>query len=94
MDITNNAKGAAGELIVAADLFFKGYSVFRALAPSAPFDLIAVRADGRLITIEVRTARFKLKRTGELAYKRSGTADCFAAVLGPTIQYEPSLEKL
>lgn len=33
--------GSAGEMLVAADLLYKGYHVFKSLSGSAPFDLIA-----------------------------------------------------
>ena len=45
--------GAAGELIVAADLMRKGYSVFRNMSPNGLVDLIASK-DDRLWRIQVK----------------------------------------
>jgi hypothetical protein len=38
----SGAKGAMGELLVSLDLMKRGYSVFRAVSPETPFDLVAV----------------------------------------------------
>jgi len=35
--------GAAHELVVCVDLMRKGFSVYRSVSPSAPFDLVAAR---------------------------------------------------
>lgn len=45
--------GAAVELIVAADLLFQGFEVFRAVAPHCSCDLVAHK-DGILLRIEVK----------------------------------------
>ena len=46
--------GALHELMVAADLLRKGYSVFRALSPSCPGDLAVIFPDGMKL-VEVTT---------------------------------------
>jgi hypothetical protein len=52
--ITSNtaSEGALGEMLVVADLMYKGYQVFRAVSPSADFDLI-VSKGGELKRVEV-----------------------------------------
>ena len=52
--MSNSTKGAAGELVVAADLMAMGWDVYRALSPAAPCDLVILRK-GRVLRIEVRT---------------------------------------
>jgi hypothetical protein len=49
-----NSRGAASELLVAADLIQRGFAVFRSVSPAAPFDLIAAAGE-TLIRVEVRT---------------------------------------
>ena len=68
----------------------KGYAVFRALSPSSPCDLIAVRGD-RLWRIEVRKAE-KLNADGTYKGRNQDLwrQDYFAVVLpDSTIQYFP-----
>lgn len=65
MDHPSGVTGAIGELIVAADLLRRGHYVYRALTPSAPFDL-AIWMPNQLLRIEVTKAR--RSRTGKLIY--------------------------
>src|SRR5277367_3349367 len=46
--------GAASELRVAVDLFYKGYEVFRALAHTCSCDLLAIK-DEKTVRVEVKT---------------------------------------
>jgi hypothetical protein len=55
--VGNSQIGAAAELVVCADLFRRGYHVFRALAPNCPCDLIAMK-DGEILRVEVKSAGF------------------------------------
>lgn len=55
LNIPPNTVGAISELVAAADLMSKGYSVFRALSTTCYCDLIAVK-DGTTYHVEVRTA--------------------------------------
>ena len=48
--------GAISELIVCADLMGKGFSVYRALSPNSPCDLMAITPKGECARIEVKTA--------------------------------------
>jgi hypothetical protein len=50
--------GAISEMVVAADLMLRGYSVFRALSPSCYCDLIASNESGEVFHVEVRTGYF------------------------------------
>jgi hypothetical protein len=85
--------GAIGELRTSADLLAKGYHVFRAVSPTCPCDLIALKG-GKCLRLQVRTAR-KLK-SGKLTYptgqKDAGRQDYYAAVLPDRIEYFPPLE--
>lgn len=54
--IPHTAVGAMSEILVAVDLFKRGYYVFRALASTGPFDLIAYR-DGACLRVEVKTGQ-------------------------------------
>jgi len=42
--------------MVATDLMRRGFDVFRALSPAAPYDLMAQDRSGRMLRVEVRTA--------------------------------------
>lgn len=69
--------GAAGELLVAADLIRRGHVVFRAITAHAPFDLVSYR-DGLLERVEVKTRPGVVDRT---------RFDVLAVVNGDTVEY-------
>lgn len=50
--------GAASEMMACIDLIKKGFTVFRAVSPSASCDLIAIAADGSIVRIEVKTGYY------------------------------------
>lgn len=75
---TASITGAAGELLVAADLMLKGYDVFRALAPNAGVDLIAVK-DGEFVQVEVRNGT-RHAPGAKLHCQLSGSWDVLAVV--------------
>lgn len=52
-------EGAIGEMLVTVDLMRKGFDVFRAISPSCPCDLIALRGI-QMVRVEVTKGR----RTG------------------------------
>lgn len=66
-NISPGTVGAVSELMVAADLMIKGYSVFRALSPSCFCDLIAIK-DSEYRKVEVRTGY--LSGTGKVTFIR------------------------
>lgn len=70
---TNGAIGARGELLVAADLFRQGFSVYRALSGSDAIDLLA-RKRGQVISIQVKSAigRAGIRRCDVLAVVSEG----------------------
>jgi len=53
--ISKGNTGALQELLVSADLFRKGYNVFRSLSPSCPCDLVAFKNERQILMIEVTT---------------------------------------
>ncbi len=90
---TNIIKGAAAELLVAADLLVKGWSVYRPLVNNRGHDLIAYLNDN-LITIEVRSARRGVE--GQPLYPTTDNkvvkSSHFAIVChGRPIKFEPGL---
>lgn len=74
--IDTATKGSIGELAVSVDLMQKGYTVFRALSPSAFCDLIAIRLDSALY-IEVRTG-FTLEGRLYFPKNHQDGVNCFA----------------
>lgn len=81
-----NQLGAACELIVSADLIRKGHDVYRALSPSAPFDLVS-HMDGVLTRVEVRTAQERRDGSLTVPVKSSDNCDLYAFVCGDRIEY-------
>lgn len=80
--------GAINELRVSIDLMRKGYEVFRALSPHAPFDLFAIK-DGKQFDIEVRAAYRNLE-TGKIYSSRKNIKGKYKAfVTEQGIIYEP-----
>jgi hypothetical protein len=55
---SRSGKGAASELIASVHLLRQGYHVYRSMAGTAPFDLVAYR-DGVLLRVEVKSATMK-----------------------------------
>ena len=81
--------GTVSELRVAADLFQRGYYVFRALSPHCPCDLIGLK-DNQLTRFEVRTGTIS-QATGKIWADRRMKADILVIVLATQIIYEPPL---
>ena len=82
--------GAIQELRVCIDLMAKGYDVYRAISPSAPFDL-AIWRHGKLITVEVKSG---YDRGGEKLWVPNPTrapGTVLASVGLDRIEYEPQL---
>ena len=90
--LSPSSTGALGELRVSIDLMRRGYEVFRALSPSSPCDLIAMK-DGKVLRIEVRTARRDGKGNPYFPRKirDQGRQDHFALALQDEIVYTPEL---
>tara|TARA_A100000172_G_C3044260_1_gene111813 strand:+ start:2817 stop:3302 length:486 start_codon:yes stop_codon:yes gene_type:complete len=84
-----NDLGCVQELIVSVDLLTKGYNVYRAHSPSAPFDIMAYKEDGNVqYNIEVRTGMKTVN--GSLYWgktKHENHFDIYAIVFGPDIYY-------
>lgn len=82
--LCSGTKGAIGELAVSLDLMNKGYHVYRALSPNAPYDIVAVK-DGIAYLYEVRTAssRITLEGIRRLHWPRQNTAGKLVALFVP-----------
>lgn len=85
--------GAMHELLVSADLFKMGYSVFRSLSPSAPCDIVILK-NGKLLRVEITTGI--LSSTGKIynakMYKPKKVKeqyDVLAIAFKGKITYEP-----
>jgi len=88
--LTSSDHGALNELRVSIDLMGKGYKIFRALNPNAPFDLIAYK-NKKLYKIEVRTRVFKKDGTLSPGKKERDDTDVYAWVMPTAIIYEPNI---
>ncbi len=92
MMISQTTAGTIAELLVAADLMARGWTPFFPLMRTTIFDLIAGDANGRVLTIEVRSA--KRRPDGSLAYgrKTGSPANHHALVItGEPVAYLPEL---
>lgn len=85
--------GVFCELLVACDLYGKGWEIFKPLSHSAPFDLIATRND-ELIRIEVKAGRRRTTGAQPASPPRENQKfDCLAVVCTLTdIDYRPSID--
>ena len=79
------------ELLVAANLMKRGFSVFRALSPSSPGDL-AILKDGKLMIVEVTSGTRTYKNTLVWPLHSNGKHDVIAIVeYAGDITYIPEL---
>ncbi len=95
-DISTSSTGTLSELLASADLISKGYYMFRALSPSSPCDLIALRGD-KCLRVEVTTGR-RNSNTQSIYYpnktKDQAKFDLLVVVVPEegTVTYYPSLD--
>jgi hypothetical protein len=90
--VSSSTKGAIGELKVCAHLLEQGWAVYRAVSPSAPFDLAIAKGD-KLLRIEVRTANYLRSGAISAAFsKDTGKFDHYAFVLPDKIVFQPDLD--
>lgn len=89
LSVSSSTVGAIGELRVSVDLMSRGFSVFRALSPTCPADLVALRG-GICKLVEVKTVT---ENGGQISrpMTKGGQFDVLAMVLPDRIVYEPSL---
>lgn len=87
-----SSAGAASELIVCADLLWRGFEVFRSVEQHCSCDLLAMRA-GQILRVEVKTAN---NNRGHVSIRRqAGQFDVLAIVIkGKQIIYRPELPGL
>lgn len=78
--------GALSELRVSCDLIDRGYSVFRALSPNAPCDLVVIKAH-QVLRVEVKSNPIVPCGAKQRNY------DILAQVLTNEIVYTPPFEE-
>lgn len=89
--VSRTVTGTIGELLAAADLSARGYVVFFPLVRTAICDLLAMKRDGLVLRIEVRTGHRSGKRI-LFAKKTNSPAEHYAVVVtGEPITYVPPL---
>lgn len=90
-------RGAAGELIVCADLAAKGYDVFRAVNPDSKHDLVICKHD-RCFTVQVKSVwapKYDPDKTLQYIIKKARcTCDILAVVVDGDIHYHSESIKL
>ncbi len=84
--VSSSTVGAINELRVSVDLLRRGYSVFRALSPSCPCDLVLLK-DGDVFRVEVTTGHNS--SNGRLYYPKKDPQlyDILAIVTSDSIIY-------
>ena len=95
-DLSTATVGALGELAVSCELLRRGWTVFRALSPSAFCDLIAIK-DGTMLRIEVRTAYRPASGHDRLLFnrKKHGEIDHFGLLVNDSeVIFEPPIPNL
>lgn len=90
--VSHSAAGTIGEMLAAADLLARGWSVFFPLVRTSKCDLIALSRDGRVsIRVEVRSGSVRNGKPRCLK-KPDDVCDHYAVVLaGLPIVYQPDL---
>lgn len=90
--VSTGTTGTVGELIVAADLLKRGFSVYKSLSPNAPCDLIAIKK-GKIIKVEV-TNGYK-RKDGRIMHGKKDhhySFDILAIVIDKNdISYSPDI---
>lgn len=96
--LDNSSIGAASEMIVCANLLFKGFEVFKAISPSATWDLIAIKPEQPIaIKLQIKTVnryvsndKVSTPGTNALNY------DCLVVVIPEEnyIEYRPDLDSI
>jgi len=91
--LSHGTMGALSELIVATDLYKKGYEIYRSLSPSSSSDLV-IKKNNKLISIEVRTV---IERNKILNFSktniRSNIVGVYIANIDKTAYFKPKGDK-
>lgn len=92
----SGTQGAINELVVAQDMLRKGFQVFRAVAPCASCDLIAIRGD-TILRVEVGWSS-KFSPTSDRSSKLKNSRYRFDVWAGVTpegqVRYVPDVLRL
>jgi hypothetical protein len=89
--LSTGTTGAIAEMVVCVDLLRRGWAAFRAVSPSCPCDVIAMR-DSQVHRIEVRTGHREGPRRSVAVPLREadrGRFDILAVILGGQVMYLP-----
>lgn len=86
--------GMASEALVTADLFLKGYEVFKAISHSSPWDLVAIHPNNPIaIKLQVKTGN---RYNNKIVFSKpsSNNYDCLVIVIPEEnyIEYRPDLD--
>ena len=84
-----NKVGDMHELKVCADLLAKGFEVFKNVARTGPYDVIAIKKD-KIYKIDVKTGYFN--KCGTLSYCKRFKAPFIAVVTADSIYYIPEVK--
>lgn len=90
-EVSCGVGGIIAELLAAADLMARKWQIFRPIVSNRGVDIVAIK-DGKIITVEVRSAR--RKPSGALQYRQDtvARADHYALVItGEPVCYVPEL---
>jgi hypothetical protein len=91
LGISTAMSGAISECRTCADLMAKGYWVFRSVSASSPSDLVAYKADGPMIRIDVKTYYRTGKVGSFLKLIDQGRCDVIAMATPEGIEYVPAI---
>lgn len=89
--ISHAAAGTVSELLTAADLMARGWTVFMPILRNKGHDIIACKGE-HLVTIEVRSG--KLRPNGQPIFQKKADckSNCYAIVMtGEPVVYDPPL---
>jgi len=92
-NLPSGTVGAINELRVAVDLLIRGYSVFRALSPNCPCDLVLL-IDHRVFRVEVTTGHRSSNGRPYFPIKDPLRYDILAVVFPDSIVYSTVLPEL
>lgn len=88
--LSHSSSGTIGELMAAADLLARGFSVFFPLVRTGACDLITLSRDGSVERIEVRCGKRKKKGLIQVSFGDSSKYDRRAIVpIGEPVLYRP-----
>jgi hypothetical protein len=89
MPISTGTVGAVNELRIANSLLLLGWSVYRALSPNSPYDLVATKGRRTVVRIQCKSSL-----NGQYQNLRIGNADLLAIATSGEIQWRARSKKI